>query len=277
MRTFKLFNETFDDLVFENRNKNYGAYYLRKAQDAFMVRGMMFSMGFLLLFIFGPRLLASWGGDKEVIFEEKGHLVILSDLPIVPPVETPPPPKEADIPPKQNTIKFVEPDVVVDTRIEELPPMNIDISKNVISNTTTAGVENGMDVSLIPDVPTQPAVVDVPVPTETTKDPGPSIVDFSTEKPAYPEGMNALMKFLGGNIKYPQIAKETGIEGKVIVQFVVTKEGSIEMVKVLRGIGGGCDEEALRVVKLMKKWLPGKNNGKPVNVRFTLPISFKLE
>ncbi len=95
--------------------------------------------------------------------------------------------------------------------------------------------------------------------------------------PEFPGGESALYKFLAKNIEYPQIANEGGIQGRVFVTFVVEKDGSITDVRVLRGIGGGCDEEAIRVVKSMPKWKPGKQRGKPVRVQYNLPIKFTLE
>jgi len=95
--------------------------------------------------------------------------------------------------------------------------------------------------------------------------------------PNFPGGETALHKYLAENIKYPQMAKESGIQGRVFVTFVVEREGSVTDVKVLRGIGGGCDEEAVRVVKNMPKWTPGKQRGKPVRVQFNLPVKFTLQ
>ncbi|MEN8225218.1 MAG: energy transducer TonB, partial [Bacteroidota bacterium] len=86
-----------------------------------------------------------------------------------------------------------------------------------------------------------------------------------------------LYAYLGNNIKYPVMAKESGIQGKVYVTFVVETDGSITDVKVLRGIGGGCDEEAIRVVSTMPKWKPGKQRGKPVRVQYNLPVRFTLQ
>ena len=94
--------------------------------------------------------------------------------------------------------------------------------------------------------------------------------------PGFPGGDVARMKYLRDNMKYPQMARESGIQGKVFVTFVVEKDGKVTDVRVLRGIGGGCDEEAIRVVKSMPKWNPGKQRGKPVRVQFNLPIIFKL-
>jgi len=95
--------------------------------------------------------------------------------------------------------------------------------------------------------------------------------------PEFPGGMQELYTFLGNNIKYPVMAKESGIQGKVYVTFVVEVDGSITDVRVLRGIGGGCDEEAVRVVESMPKWTPGKQRGKPVRVQYNLPVRFTLQ
>jgi len=94
--------------------------------------------------------------------------------------------------------------------------------------------------------------------------------------PGFPGGEAARIKYLNNNIKYPQMARESGIQGRVFVTFVVEKDGSVTDVRVLRGIGGGCDEEAIRVIKNMPKWQPGKQRGKPVRVQFNMPILFKL-
>ena len=95
--------------------------------------------------------------------------------------------------------------------------------------------------------------------------------------PSFPGGMGELMKFLSQNINYPTLAKESGIQGRVFINFVVEPNGKISNVKVLRGIGGGCDEEAVRVVKSMPKWSPGKQRGKPVRVSYNLPVKFTLQ
>jgi protein TonB len=94
--------------------------------------------------------------------------------------------------------------------------------------------------------------------------------------PAFPGGDGARMKFLQDNIKYPQMARDSGIQGTVYVTFVVERNGNVTDVKILRGIGGGCDEEAVRVVQNMPKWEPGKQRGKPVRVQFNMPIKFTL-
>ena len=95
--------------------------------------------------------------------------------------------------------------------------------------------------------------------------------------PEYPGGEAALYAYLAANIKYPQMAKESGIQGRVFVTFVVERDGRVTDVRVLRGIGGGCDEEAIRVVENMPKWTPGKQRGKSVRVQYNLPVKFTLQ
>jgi len=103
------------------------------------------------------------------------------------------------------------------------------------------------------------------------------IFQIVEEMPAFPGGEQKLMEYVGKNIKYPQIARETGIQGRVFIGFVVEPDGSVSNVKLLRGIGGGCDEEAMRVVKSMPRWKPGKQRGKAVRVSYQIPVFFKLQ
>ena len=103
------------------------------------------------------------------------------------------------------------------------------------------------------------------------------IFQIVEEMPSFPGGEAKLMEYVAKNIKYPQIARETGIQGRVFVGFVVEPDGSISNVKLLRGIGGGCDEEAMRVIKSLPKWKPGKQRGKAVRVSSQIPVFFKLQ
>lgn len=108
----------------------------------------------------------------------------------------------------------------------------------------------------------------------STKD---TVYQIAEEMPEFPGGVEALMDYVGRNVKYPEEAKDKEIQGRVFVSFVIEKDGSVNEVKVLRGIGGGCDEEAVRVIKAMPKWTPGKQKGKPVRVNYQIPINFKLD
>ena len=103
------------------------------------------------------------------------------------------------------------------------------------------------------------------------------VLEKAEVMPEYPGGDQAMMQFVAENVKYPQEAIDKEISGRVMVGFVVEKDGSISDVKVVKGIGGGCDEEAVRVVNAMPKWKPGMDKGKPVRVSYMMPFSFKLQ
>lgn len=111
----------------------------------------------------------------------------------------------------------------------------------------------------------------------TTGETDAPVLTVVEKMPIFSGGENELYKYVASSVVYPTVAKESGITGTVIVTFIVEKDGSVTNVKILKGIGGGCDEEALRVVKAMPKWSPGKQDGKPVRVQFNLPIRFSLE
>lgn len=121
----------------------------------------------------------------------------------------------------------------------------------------------------------RPIQIDVPLPPEHAPKVE-KIFSFVEESPEFPGGEEKLMKFLTTNLKYPQIARENAVEGNVYVKFIIEKDGSITNIQVARGIGYGCDQEAVRVVKTMPKWEPGKQRGTPVRSRFILPFKFKL-
>ena len=103
------------------------------------------------------------------------------------------------------------------------------------------------------------------------------VLEKAEVMPEYPGGDQAMMDFVAKNVQYPQEARDNEISGRVLVSFIVEKDGSIADVKVVKGIGGGCDEEAVRVVKAMPKWKPGKDKGKPVRVSYMMPFTFKLQ
>lgn len=118
------------------------------------------------------------------------------------------------------------------------------------------------------------------LPKELPEEKANSNEDFFTvveQQPAYPGGYGEMRKFLAMNIRYPEAAKSTNISGTVYLRFIVETDGSISNIGVDRGIGGGCEEEAIRVLKMMPGWIPGKQRGKPVRVKFSMPIEFKLQ
>jgi protein TonB len=116
--------------------------------------------------------------------------------------------------------------------------------------------------------------IDPPVVVETVVADQPVL--FAEEMPVYAEGTEALLNFISSKLKYPELARKAGIEGKVFIYFIVNRDGTISNAEIAKGIGAGCDEEALHVIKQLGKWLPGKQNGKAVKVQMAIPIVFKL-
>lgn len=159
------------------------------------------------------------------------------------------------------------PPVVEPMKKVEKPVVNQLVVKKKVTQTVKTRINFNVDDSLLSDIPEVEEYVDEK-----------EIFLIVETMPEFPGGMAALNQYLSENIRYPQLAKENGIEGKVFLSFVVEKDGSITDIEVLRGIHGGkmCDDEAVRVVKAMSKWSPGKQRGKPVRYSFKLPVQFTL-
>ena len=266
---------SMDDIVFDGRNKAYGAFQLRRLYDKHMTRAMLVGILFFLLAVSTPQIIRLIKGflpekENELIMKE---VTLAEPPPIDPKKPPPPPPPKVDPPPIKDQIKFVPPVVKKDEEVleEEPPPPTIDeIKDKEIATETKKGEEGGVDASLTePDNPPAPPVLEEPKEEEP--------FSYVEQMPTFPDGTEAMYKYIYDKIKYPAIARENGISGQVIVQFVVSKEGEIQKAKVVRGIGGGCNEEALRVVNGMPRWKPGKHNGRAVPVTFTLPIKFVLQ
>ena len=174
--------------------------------------------------------------------------------------------------------EVVEEEMVEITKQEEVKPQPVEMPKQT---TQLEIVDDDVEVEDIEiNVETdQNEVIEeyVPVEVEEEEVVEAEVFTIVEQMPSFPGGDAKMYEYLGKNIKYPQIARETGIQGRVFVNFVVEPDGSVSNVKVLRGIGGGCDEEAMRVVKAMPKWSPGKQRGKTVRVSYTLPVVFKLQ
>lgn len=267
-----------DDIIFEGRNQAYGAYFLRKIYNRHLFRSLLVALIVTVLGTAAPLIANYISGmlakddDQEVSVE-----VTMTDLEVPPEEEKPvipPPPEEP--PPVKSTIRYVVPEPKKDEEVqnEEPPPPQSELEKDLqISTETQKGDENGQDIGL-EEAPPAEVIEEVvepePAPTEIFK-----VVE---QQPEFNGGVAALLKYLAENIKYPAIARENNIEGKVIVQFVVDEKGDVSQAKVVRGIGGGCDKEALRVVETMSgMWKPGKQRGRAVKVWFTLPVNFQLQ
>jgi periplasmic protein TonB len=268
-------NVTLDDMVFENRNKEFGAYDLRKHYAQRLTRALVImivavTVGSLAAFKYVSRekLIPKPPVDiKWVVFDE---VEIKPEKKIEKTPSKPQAPKMKIIvnPPPNPVAVLDKPEAVPPTNKEldetATGPKAVDGPKGDPGITSNPNTDSGGDEIVIPEPPIVETKIDLPV-------------VFSDISPAFPGGMGSLSGFLSKNMQYPAPAVRSGTEGRVIVQFVVERDGSIAQAKVLKGIGFGCDEEALRVVNKMPKWSPGSNNGEKVRVFYTLPILFKLD
>lgn len=247
------------DIVFENRNKEYGGYALRRDYQRRVLFALLVTLLGIGLAVTAP-LILSYLSKVDIGKDIKVTEGITLEEP--PPIDksAPPPPPVIPPPPVQQTIKFTPPKVVKDEEVEEPPPTQEEVREVQVSTVTQEGDKN---------------LIDLPADPVVDPDAG-KIFTVVEEMPSFPGGEEKLMEYLR-KIKYPAIARENGITGRVYVTFIVDVDGKIKDPKVLRGIGGGCDEEALRVVKSMPDWKPGRQNGRNVTVQFNLPVNFNLK
>jgi periplasmic protein TonB len=248
---------TRNDMVFADRNREYGAFVLRRD---YAKRLLMAVVGSVLVFGLAvglPKIIAAFSGDAEVVEAKKIVDVNLDLFEEEKKEEPPPPPVEPPPPVKIESVQFTQLEAV-DEPVDEPPP-----TQEVLTETNAGTVtQEGEKI----DEP--------PPPVEAAE---PQIFTIVEEMPSFPGGEAELFKYLGKTVKYPPMAQDAGITGVVYMTFVVDEQGKVRDPKVLRGIGGGCDEEAIRVVKAMPAWEPGKQRGKPVRVQYNLPIRFTLK
>lgn len=251
------------DIVFEGRNKIYGAYELRKSNGKTTVKALIIG-SIIFSFAVAAPLIASFlpdSGEEEVDNNVKIATVKLPPKKEeVKPNQPPPPPP----PPKVDQVKFVKPVVAKANEVTEDPPKIEELKDKKVGSETIKGDPDAV------------LTVDEPVGTGTA-----AVVEEDNQvyntagievKPDFPGGIEKFYKFVGNNYKTPE---EEGLKGKVYVTFVVEKDGSLTDIKVLRDIGYGTGAEAIRVLKKCPKWTPGEQNGKKVRVLYSLPITIQ--
>jgi len=267
---------TLDDIVFTNRNKAYGAYTLRKTYPKTIYRSLLLGSALFLLAMATPTIITALTPEEKEEVMVEVDLMKLPPPPIDPNEPPPPPPPPVEVP-KVNTVKFLPPEVKPDEEVpEESPPPKVEeLEKAVAAEKTQEGDPNAEEVIIAPEETSGPTQVEAAVEVAPKKEE--EIFTVVEQQPEFPGGMSALGQFLGKNIRYPAAASRANVSGRVFVSFVVNTDGSIQDVQVLKGLGFGTDEEAVRVVKAMPKWRPGKQSGQPVRVKYNLPINFQLE
>lgn len=273
MEAKQILNSDFLDLLFEGKNQEYGAYALRRQYQRRLAKALT---GTLILVLVAIVIFAINNYmAKEAALHPKP---VVADVHIqnvdikqnnMPP---PPPPPPAPEPPKvKPQVQYTPPQVVKDNEVKpnEQPPDLDKIKNQAISTVTKAGDVNGIDPGLVADKGTG---VVAAAPAEN------KVFTFVEQMPSFPGGEDALMKYLHDHIHYPPVARENGIQGTVVVQFIVGPDGTIrDVTTVGKTLGGGLEQEAMHVVKGMPRWLPGKQNGRAVNVQYSLPVRFVLQ
>jgi len=277
MAKVDLIDNSWVDLVFEGKNQAYGAYVLRKETGKRNVKALMWVLiGIALIFAIAYANLAIQNAIKQ-------NQAIETDVELSKLAQK----KEAKVERKEpvkvemeqkvvekvkSSVKFTAPEIKKD---DEVKPEDELKSQDDLSKTNTAiGAFDvkGNDEAEGEVLKAKEVVVDEKPKEEETK-----VFDVVEQMPQFPGGPNALFEYLSKNIKYPVVAEENGIQGRVIVTFVVERDGSITDVKVAKSVDPSLDKEARRVVKSMPHWIPGKQNGSAVRVKYTVPVTFRLQ
>ena len=269
---FDLNSPKWLSLIFEDKNKQYGAYVHRDESSDRHLKALIIITLVALGMIFLPKLVKTMmpaGKDIGQVVEVKlADLTLEQEVPeenTIKEIVVPPPPE------LKQTVQFTPPVIVEDEKIVEeqimLTQQELTETTAQISISTVEGSETGtVDIA---DLADHKVIIEAPKEKE--------IFVHVEQMPEFPGGNDELMKWLNSNIIYPTIAQEQGIQGTVSIRFVVTPDGSVEDVTVVKSLDPSCDREAVAKVKKLPKFNPGKQNGNPVFVYFTLPVRFRLQ
>ncbi len=275
-----LTSQEWRDLVFEGKNKDFGAYKLRESSVARHTKAIVWVLisvaiilVLLILSVSGVfskpeeeqittatvQEVVSYEEAEEEIEEEEEQFQLPEPEEVVAPEEV------------ANQQRITELLIVEDDKLEE--EKQVKNTQEVMENEAAAGA---LDITEGTNDLNKTIIKDEVIAEPKVEDEQPMNIAMVEQKPEFPGGEAAMYKYLSDNIVYPSAASEEGIQGRVVVEFVVGKDGSITNVKVVRPRHPALDKEAVRVIKSMPKWIPGRNNGQPVKVTYTLPVTFKL-
>jgi len=273
MEVNKIMSADILDIIFEGRNKEYGAYELRKTYNKRLTISLV-SMAALCLLLFGGYLLSSFidsNDNKNMVVQDVQLEEIKQEEKQEEP-PPPPPPKPPD-PPKVEMAKFTPPKIVKDEEVkeEEKPP---EVEKLEDTKIGTVNQEGVKDEGLVaPPIDDGKGVVEAPKKEEEDWDKTFTKVEIESQ---YPGGAAAWQRYLNRNLRYPQEAIDNEIQGAVMVQFIVDKEGNVSEVEAISG-PNELRDEAIRVIKKSGKWTPAVQNGRQVKSYKKQPIVFRLE
>lgn len=266
-----LFGNEWLDVVFDQKNKSYGAYALRRDSSSNTSRALLIAGTLFILLFLSPKIINLIKGNNTIEdVPVKETLVTVQPPPPVNP-ETPPPAAIEPPPARQNQIKFPPPIVMEDNKVIDVDPVQIkDLADTNPGQKDVIGVPDG---NIVIEGPTGKG----PVGAIATEDNTVYDVFVALEvQPTFPGGMDKFYKYLSKNIRYPAMAQDNNIQGKVYLSFIIEKNGSLTDIKVERKLGYGTDEEAVRVLSGSPKWVAGVQNGKFVRVKYNIPISFAM-
>lgn len=277
MAKIDLISRDWTEMVFEGRNKEYGAYRLRKNAG----KRNLYSL--ITIFI---AALAIWGGISLVKFvESRTKSVAQTSVAELSTLNQPK--KKAEVK-QQKKVKLEQPEKVVERvkssvkftapvikKDDQVKPEDELKTQEELMNTKTA--IGALDVKGNDDANGEVLKLKEAVAQPEPKPEVEKVFDVVEQMPSFPGGPSALMEWLSNNVKYPVVAQENGVQGRVVVSFVVERDGSITDVKVVRGVDPSLDKEASRVVRAMPRWIPGKQNGSAVRVKYNVPVAFRLQ
>ena len=277
MSKIDLISSDWVDLVFEGRNKAYGAYRLRKSTTK---RNILAMVTVVLLLIVAFIILTV----KNFVDEQRAKVAMTQVAELTnykqPEKKAEVKQKKVEVEPERvvervkSSIKFTAPVIKKDEEVK--PDEELKTQDELMSTKTAIGtfdVKGNDDAN--GEILKAKEVIAEPEPPKHEEEN--KVFDIVEQQPLFPGGPAALMKYLSENTKYPVVAQENGVQGRVTVQFVVEKDGSISDVHVLRGVDPSLDKEAVRVVKSMPRWTPGKQNGITVRVNYRVPVLFRLQ
>ena len=283
MGKIDLYDPKWVDMVFAGKNKEYGAYQLRKGTSGRNIKSLLILViaaalvgGFLAW-----KVIEQKQAEEQQAYMEAMELAKLQEQAkkeekkkpekVQPKIEA-----KKEIPVARETQKFTAPVIKKDELVKEENQVK---QMDKLDDKVAVGAEDkeGVKDRTVEAVRSEIAVAAPPPPPAPKPEVATKVFDVVEEMPSFPGGQGALMQYLASNIKYPVVAQENGVQGRVIVSFVVERDGSISDVKVARSVDPSLDREAQRVVKSMPKWKPGKQNGSAVRVKYTVPVVFRLQ
>ena len=282
MAKIDLYDPKWVDMVFAGKNKEYGAYQLRKGTSGRNIKALLILViaaalvgGFLAW-----KVIEQKQAEEQQAYMEAMELAKLQQQAkkeekkkeqVKPKIE----PKK-EIPVARETQKFTAPVIKKDELVKEENQVK---QMDKLDDKVAVGSEDkeGVKDRTVEAVRSEIAVAAPPPPPAPKPEVATKVFDVVEEMPSFPGGNAALMSYLNGNTKYPVVAQENGVQGRVIISFVVERDGSISDVRVARSVDPSLDREAQRVVKSMPRWTPGKQNGQTVRVKYTVPVVFRLQ